>query len=193
MKGEHVSRRARSRVGAARRTHADKPVPGLELLLRGLVIVDEGKAGRTASTEDGLEAEADDAGGVGLVHGGELLRKLGPRDVGPVRVQDVKHELLAGKQPVGDELPSTEGNGGVRLQASESGGSVTALMIMACRRKLLPLAAPAFSIRPGPPLRHAAEPARAPLLSSLYPQLPSPPSPRGPGADAAAGREPEPG
>lgn len=91
-------------------------MPGLELLLGSLVIVDESESGRSSSSEDGLEAKGNNSSSVRLVHGGELLRELGPRDVGPVGVENVEDELLSGEQPVGDELPGTEGDGGVRLE-----------------------------------------------------------------------------
>lgn len=46
----------------------------------------------------GLETEADDLLGVGLVHGSELLTELSPRDVGSVGVEDVKDLSLRGEK-----------------------------------------------------------------------------------------------
>lgn len=65
------------------------------------------------------KAEYDNAGLVGLVHAGELLRELALGDVRAAGVEDVDDELAAGKQPVREEFASAESDGRVGLVLPE--------------------------------------------------------------------------
>ena len=73
-------------------TDTDESVVGLELLQGLLGVVDEGKAGRLATTELGAETEDGDLVLVGLVKLGELVTELILGHVGAVGVEDVTAE-----------------------------------------------------------------------------------------------------
>lgn len=85
---------------------------GLELLLRSLVIVDQGKACAASATKMRSESKGNDTAFVSLVEGGKLLGEVGFRDVGARRVENINDELAASQKTVGNELSCAEGNGG---------------------------------------------------------------------------------
>lgn len=84
-------------------------VLGLELLCVVEGVVDERKAARSAATKVGLEAEAEDDIGGGLVHASQLVADLLLRDGRSVRVDHVDDHLLAVEQAVGHELARSDG------------------------------------------------------------------------------------
>ena len=85
---------------------------GLKLLLRGLVVVDQGKSCGTSSTKVGPETENRHLLGIGLVEGSKLLLKVDAGDVGTPGVDDIDDKLAAAEKTVGDELAGAQGNGG---------------------------------------------------------------------------------
>lgn len=74
----------------ARKTYSDQSVLGLEASHRGDVVVDQTEASGLAATEDGVEAEDNDARLVGdLVHLGEQVLDFSSRDRSNALVQDL--------------------------------------------------------------------------------------------------------
>lgn len=114
------------------KTGPHKSVLGLELLLAGLVIVDQTETGRSTTTELGLETEDGHSLLLGLVESGELLLELSLGDGGSVGVEDVKNELLSVEQSVRDELSSSEGDGAVALN------KVMGKKVSTCQLLMLP-------------------------------------------------------
>lgn len=92
------------------KTYSDQSVLGLELH-RFTRVVDEGKTGRTSTTECGAHAEDDTLLLGCLVHGSELLAKLGARDIGSRWVDDIQNHLLPLQETVGDELTRSKRDG----------------------------------------------------------------------------------
>ena len=84
-------------------------VLGLELLRKVERVVDERKAAGAAAAKVGLQAEAEDDVGGGLVHAGQLVADLLLGDGGAVRVDHVDDHLLAVEQSVGHELARSDG------------------------------------------------------------------------------------
>ena len=72
-----------------RKTYSDQSVFGLEASHRGDVVVNQTEASRLATTEDGVEAEDNDARLVSdLVHLGEQVLDFSSRDCSNALVQD---------------------------------------------------------------------------------------------------------
>lgn len=93
-------------------THSDQAIPGLELLLGSLVVVDQGKASAPSTTKLRTETESHDTSLVGLVDGSELLGEVLLGYIGAAGVKHVKDKLTAGQEAVGDELARAQGYGG---------------------------------------------------------------------------------
>lgn len=94
-----------------RAAHSNQPVLGLELPLRGFIIVDQGKASGPSTTELCPETKGNDTVLLALVDAGNLLLKLSLGDVCARWVENVHHELAAGQETVGDELACPDGDG----------------------------------------------------------------------------------
>lgn len=108
-------------------TYSDQPIPGLELLLRGLIIVDQSKSSAPSTTKLSLETEGDDTGLVGLVEGSELLREVGLGHIGATRVEDVDNELTAGQKAVGDEFARAQSYGCIGLLKQNQKDDISSL------------------------------------------------------------------
>lgn len=87
----------------------------LEFLLSLLVIVNEGETGAPASTELGVEPEADDAVLLGLELFRQHFRQLGLWYIRSVGVEDFQDELPALQHPVVEVFARAESDHRVRL------------------------------------------------------------------------------
>ena len=95
-----------------RDTHPNQPVLGLELLLRGLIVIDQAKACAPSTTEGGPEPESDDTGLVGLVDLREPVGEVRLGDVRAVGVEDIDDELAACQEAIRDKLAGADRYGG---------------------------------------------------------------------------------
>lgn len=85
-------------------THPDQPILGLELFLRCLIVIDQRKSGAPSSTKLGAETKGHYAVLVRLVQSSELLGELRFGDIGAGRMEDIKDELTAGQETIGNEF-----------------------------------------------------------------------------------------
>lgn len=101
---------ARRLVDLGRQLGANQPVLRLKLFLRRLVVVDQREPGTPATTKLRPETKSDDAVFVGLVESREFLGEVGLGDGGAGGMEDIKHELTAGEETVGDEFAGAQGD-----------------------------------------------------------------------------------
>ena len=83
---------------------------GLKLLLTLLIIVNQPKPSRPATSKLGLESKSANSALVSLVQGSELFVELGFADGGSGGVEDVDDELASVEETVGDELAGSDGD-----------------------------------------------------------------------------------
>lgn len=103
-----------------RHAHPNQPIPGLKLLLRLLVVVDQRESGAPPTTKVCPEAKGNDTSLFGFVEGSELLGEFAPWDIRSGGVEDVDDELASCHEAVGDEFARADGYWRVGLAGGES-------------------------------------------------------------------------